>query len=198
MTDLPIGTVTFLFTDIEGSTTLLRELRDRYADVLTEYRRLLRAAFQARGGREVDTQGDAFFIAFRSARDAVAAAIDAQRALANRSWPEGAAVRTRMGLHTGEAALSGGGYVGLDVHRAARICAAGHGGQVLLSEATRALIESDLPEEVGLQDPGSHRLKDLACPEHKLFIFPSLEALALVAAARSCGRSAADLTAVRP
>lgn len=101
MTDLPIGTVTFLFTDIEGSTTLLRELRDRYADVLTEYRRLLRAAFQARGGREVNTQGDAFFIAFRSARDAVAAAIDAQRALANRSWPEGAAVCTRMGCTPG-------------------------------------------------------------------------------------------------
>ena len=166
MTGLPTGTVTFLFTDIEGSTRLLRELGDRYAGALADYRRLLREAFQASGGHEVDTQGDAFFVAFPRARDAVAAAIAAQRAVFAHAWPEGAALRVRMGLHTGEPLSADTGYVGMDVHRAARICAAAHGGQILLSEATRILVEEDLPDGLSLRDLGDHRLKDLARPQH--------------------------------
>jgi class 3 adenylate cyclase len=146
MSSLPTGTVTFLFTDIEGSTSLLRELGDRYADALADYRRLLRDAFQAKGGHEVDTQGDAFFIAFPRARDAIAAAVAAQRAVFAQAWPGGAGLRVRMGLHTGEPLTADTGYVGMDVHRAARICAAGHGGQILVSEATRILVEEDLPD----------------------------------------------------
>ncbi len=165
MTGLPTGTVTFLFTDIEGSTRLLRKLDDRYADALADYRRLLRDAFQARGGHEVDTQGDAFFVAFPRARDAIAAAIAAQRAVFAHPWPEGAGLRVRMGLHTGEPLSADTGYVGMDVHRAARICAAAHGGQILLSGATRSLVEEDLPEGVILRDLGEHRLKDLARPQ---------------------------------
>jgi class 3 adenylate cyclase len=133
MAELPSGTVTFLFTDIEGSTRLLGRLRDRYVGVLAEHQRVLRAAFEEHGGREVHTEGDAFFVAFGRASDAVAAAVSAQRALACRRWVEGVDVRVRMGLHTGEATLQLGDYVGLDVHRAARICSAGHGGQVLIS-----------------------------------------------------------------
>ena len=134
--DLPSGTVTFLFTDIEGSTRLLHELGERYADVLGEHRRALREAFARHSGVEVDTQGDAFFYAFRRARDAVAAAEAAQRALENLQQSvarSGGAVRVRMGIHTGEPMLADDGYVGIDVHRAARIAAAGHGGQVLVS-----------------------------------------------------------------
>src|SRR3972149_41983 len=123
------GTVTFLFTDIEGSTRLLQELGDGYADLLREQRRLLRAAFQEWGGREIDTAGDAFFVAFSRARDAVAAAAAAQRSLAQHPWPGGRAVRVRMGLHTGEPTFSDGSYVGVDVHRAAGICSTGHRGQ---------------------------------------------------------------------
>jgi predicted ATPase/class 3 adenylate cyclase len=166
MTGMPTGTVTFLFTDIEGSTRLLRQLEDRYADALGDYRRLLRDAFQARDGHEVDTQGDAFFVAFPRARDAIAAAIAAQRAIFAHTWPEDVELRVRMGLHTGEPLSADTGYVGMDVHRAARICAAAHGGQILLSEATRILVEEDLPEEVSLRDLGEHRLKDLARPQH--------------------------------
>jgi predicted ATPase/class 3 adenylate cyclase len=154
MGDLPTGTVTFLFTDIEGSTRLLAELGDAYEGVLAEHRRILREAFTRHGGFEVDTQGDGFFVAFRRASDAVAAARDAQNALA------GKPVRVRMGLHTGEPRVTGEGYVGMDVHRAARIGAAGHGGQVLLSEVTRALVDGGLD----VQDLGQHRLKDLAEP----------------------------------
>jgi predicted ATPase/class 3 adenylate cyclase len=160
------GTVTFLFTDIEGSTRLLQELGEQYADLLREQRRLLRAAFQERGGREIDTAGDAFFVAFDRARDAVAAAVAAQRGLAQHPWPGGRAVRVRMGLHTGEPTFSAGSYIGLDVHRASRICAAGHGGQVLLSQATRELVQQSLPEGVSLRDLGPHQLKDLRQPEH--------------------------------
>src|ERR687885_2447582 len=120
MADLPTGTVTLLFTDIEGSTQLLRRLGDAYPGVLGEHQRLLREAFAAHGGREVDTQGDAFFVAFPRAADAVRAAVAAQRALADYPWPAGAAVRVRMGLHTGEPASTGERYVGLAVHRAAR------------------------------------------------------------------------------
>ncbi|MGQ0550991.1 MAG: ATP-binding protein [Armatimonadota bacterium] len=162
MRSLPTGTVTFLFTDIEGSTVLLQHLGDRrYADVLTAQRRLLRAAFQEGGGHEVDTQGDAFLVAFGRALDAVAAVAAAQRAITAHPWPEGASVRVRMGLHTGEPTLTAGGYVGLDVHRAARICAAGHGGQTLLSQATRDAVAHHLPAGVSLRDLGEHRLKDL-------------------------------------
>src|ERR671936_1452122 len=156
---LPGGTVTFLFTDIEGSTRLLQRLGERYAAVLEDHRRLLRAAIEGCGGHEVDTQGDACFVAFPRAVDAVEAAVAAQRAVAGHAWPEGAALRVRMALHTGEPTLAAGGYVGLDVHRAARLCAAGHGGQVLLSQPTRELVAQDLPAGVSLLDLGEHRLK---------------------------------------
>jgi predicted ATPase len=152
MRELPTGTVTFLFTDIEGSTRLLHELGDAYADALAEHRRLLREAFAAHGGVEVDTQGDAFFVAFARASDALAAAAAAQRAL---DGP----IRVRMGLHTGEPLATEEGYVGIDVHRAARIASAGHGGQVLVSRTTHDLAGN------GLRDLGEHRLKDLSAPE---------------------------------
>jgi class 3 adenylate cyclase len=166
MSVLPTGTVTLLFTDIEGSTRLLQQLGERYGEVRAEHQRLLRTAFENYAGHEVDTQGDSFFVTFARAADAVQAAVMAQRALAEHAWPEGAAVRVRMGLHTGEPALAGRTYVGLDVHRAARIGAAGHGGQVLLSEATRVLIERELPAGLSLRDLGVHRLKDLPDAEH--------------------------------
>lgn len=150
MPELPRGTVTFLFTDIEGSTRLLDELGEGYADALAEHRRALREAFTRHDGVEVDTQGDAFFVAFARASDAVAAAEDGQRALA------GGPVRARMGLHTGEPTVTSEGYVGEDVHRASRIAAAGHGGQVLLSQSTRDLAGRD-----DVRDLGEHRLKDL-------------------------------------
>jgi predicted ATPase/class 3 adenylate cyclase/Tfp pilus assembly protein PilF len=165
MPDLPSGTVTFLFTDIEGSTRLLQHLGDRYPDLLAEHQRLLRAAFHEAGGHEVGTQGDSFFVTFTRASDAVTAAVAAQRAVAAHSWPEGGAVRVRMGLHTGEPSFTASGYVGLDVHRAARISAAGHGGQILLSRTTRDLVEHDLPTGASLRDLGEHRLKDLQRPE---------------------------------
>ncbi len=173
MTGLPSGTLTFLFTDIEGSTRLLQQLSNRYADVLVDYRRLLRAAVQERGGQEVDTQGDAFFIAFPSAQEALLAAIKAQRSLLRHSWIDGMSVQVRMGLHTGEARVAETGYVGMDVHRAARICAAGHGGQILLSDTTHALVVNDLPGGVTLRDLGEHRLKDLAQPQRLFQIVAS-------------------------
>ena len=168
MPNLPIGTVTFLFTDIEGSTTLLRQMKDAYADVLADCRRLIRAAVQERGGREVDTEGDAVFAAFPSAREAVLAAVTAQQRILRHPWRAGVHVRVRMGLHTGEARVAEGGYVGMDVHRAARICAAAHGGQILLSDTVYALVIRDLPDAVTLRDLGEHRLKDLTHP-HRLF-----------------------------
>jgi predicted ATPase/class 3 adenylate cyclase len=155
MRDLPSGTVTFIFTDIEGSTALLESLGDEYADVLAEHRRILRAAFTKRGGVEVDTQGDAFFYAFTRAGDAVEAASEGQDGLA-----EGP-VRVRIGVHTGEPLVAAEGYVGIDVHRAARIAAAANGGQVVISQTTRDLVDSD----AGLRDLGVHRLKDLTAPE---------------------------------
>jgi predicted ATPase/class 3 adenylate cyclase/tetratricopeptide (TPR) repeat protein len=166
MRDLPTGTVTLLFTDIEGSTRLLQQLGDRYADLLGEYRQLLRAAFQQWNGHEVDTQGDAFFVAFTRATDAVSGAVAAQRSLVSHVWPEGVVVLARMGLHTGEPALSTEGYTGLDVHHAARIMNAGHGGQVLLSQTTRDLVEHNLPTGVSLRNLGAHRLKDLQQKSH--------------------------------
>ena len=139
---------------------------DRYAEVLAEHQRLLRAAFDEHDGREVHTEGDAFFVAFARAGDAIAAAVRAQRALASQRWPEGVDLRVRMGVHTGEADVRQDDYVGLDVHRAARICAAGHGGQVLISSSTRELVADELPANVALRDVGEHRLKDLDRPEH--------------------------------
>ena len=165
MAELPSGTVTFLFSDVEGSTRLLTRLRGRYAEVLAEHQRLLRAAFDEHDGREVHTEGDAFFVAFARASDAIAAAVSAQRSLASQRWPEGVDVRVRMGVHTGEAEVRQDDYVGLDVHRAARICAAGHGGQVLISSSTRELVADELPADVALRDLGEHRLKDLDRPE---------------------------------
>src|SRR5438270_6105594 len=167
MRELPTGTVTFLFTDIEGSTRLLRELGDDYAEALAEHRRVLRDAFVRHGGVEVDTQGDAFFVAFPTAPGALEAAREAQDALA---------LPVRMGLHTGTPLLTDEGYVGHDVHRAARIAAAGHGGQVLISSSTAALVTED-----GLRDLGKHRLKDLSAPE-RIFqlgedVFPPLKSL---------------------
>ena len=158
---LPGGTVTFLFTDIEGSTRLLQELGDDYGQVVADHRRLLREIFQAAGGNEVDTQGDAFFYSFPRARDAVRAAVDGQRALAAHEWPRGVDVRVRMGLHTGEPTVGEEGYVGLDVVRAARICSAGHGGQILVSETTRALLGNDVPDGVNVRDLGRQHLKDV-------------------------------------
>jgi predicted ATPase/class 3 adenylate cyclase len=166
MDTLPSGTVTFLFTDIEGSTRLLQQLGERYAGVLAEHQQLLRLAIDQHNGRLVDTQGDSFFAAFPRAVDALNAAAQSQCDLAAHDWPEGAALRVRMGLHTGEPQLSAAHYTGIDVHRAARIAAAAHGGQVLLSQTTFDLVESDLPEGLALRDLGEHRLKDLRRPKH--------------------------------
>jgi len=166
MADLPTGTVTFLFTDIEGSTRLVQEVGEEWADLVARHDEILRAAIASGDGTEVRTEGDAFFAVFPTVAGAVNAAVGAQRALAGEPWREDYAIRVRMGLHTGSGSLGGDDYVGLDVHRAARIAAAGSGGQVLLSDATRALAEPDLEEGVGLGDLGAHRLKDLARPEH--------------------------------
>ena len=163
---LPSGTITLLFTDVEGSTRLLQQLGARYEAMLADCRRLMRTAFVQWNGYEVDTQGDAFFVAFTRATDAVSAAVAAQRALTSHAFPNGVPVRVRMGLHTGEPQRSPEGYVGLDVHHAARIMNAGHGGQVLLSQTTRDLVQLDLPDGVSLQDLGAHRLKDLQHPSH--------------------------------
>ncbi len=160
----PSGTITFLFSDIEGSTQLVEKLGDAYANLLADQRDLLRAIAEQHNGHEVDTQGDSFFFAFFRAADAVGFAAQAQRALASHPWQHGESLRVRMGLHTGEPMLARTGYVGIDVHRAARIGSAGHGGQVLLSETTRALVENELPPGTGLQDLGEHRLKDLRYP----------------------------------
>jgi predicted ATPase/class 3 adenylate cyclase len=161
MPEPPSGTVTLLFTDIEGSTKLLQRAGDTYSDLLEEHRRLLRRSFEAHGGYEVDTEGDAFFVAFATASDAVAAAAEAQQALAGHEWPDGSEVRVRMGLHTGEPRQVEHRYVGLDVHRAARVMAAGHGGQVLISQATRDLLD----ERHNVRGLGEHRLKDLSGPQ---------------------------------
>jgi alpha-glucoside transport system substrate-binding protein len=165
MRDLPSGTVTFLFTDIEGSTRLLKQLGDRYGELLTEHQRILRECFEAYGGREVDTQGDSFFVAFARAGDAVASAIDAQHALQRQAWPDGVQVRVRMGLHSGEPRAAGERYVGLGVHKAARVGAVGHGDQILISNATRELVEDALPVETRLRDLGAYELKDVDRPE---------------------------------
>jgi predicted ATPase/class 3 adenylate cyclase len=166
MTELPTGTVTFLFTDIEGSTALLQELGPhRYRDVAEGHGDILRQAIEAGGGGEVRTEGDSFFAAFPTPIDAVHAAVQAQRDLAARDWPASSSVRVRMGLHTGEGVLGGDDYIGLDVHRAARIASAAHGGQVLISSTTVELVREGLSDDLTLRDLGRHRLKDLARPE---------------------------------
>jgi predicted ATPase/class 3 adenylate cyclase/Tfp pilus assembly protein PilF len=164
---LPSGTVTFLFTDIEGSTRLLQQLEEKFATLLAEHRQLLQGVCKTCNGSVVATQGDSFFVAFPRAVDAITAAVQAQRALAAHPWTDGVTVRVRMGLHTGEPQISASEkYVGIDVHRAARIAAAAHGGQVLLSQRTYELVENDLPDGVALRDLGEHRLKDLRQPKH--------------------------------
>ena len=182
---LPGGVVTFLFSDIQGSTKLLQRLGDAYAGVLQTHHRLMREAFLAHDGVEVDTEGDAFFVAFSSPRNAVAAAAAAQRALHDYPWPHGEPVKVRMGLHTGDPLLLDGKYVGIDVHRGARICSAAHGGQVVLSARVLELVGGRLPPGVTVRDLGEHRLKDLPTPEHLLQLeiegletsFPPLKAL---------------------
>ena len=161
MNEPPSGTVTLLFSDIEGSTRLLeREGGDRYADLLAEHRRLLGESFRRHSGFHVESEGDSFFVAFASADDAAAAAVEAQRALSEHPWPKDAEIRVRIGLHTGEPRLIGRDYVGLDVHEAARVMAAGHGGQVLVSEATSGLLD----DRFQLRNLGDHQLKDLSGP----------------------------------
>ena len=165
MPELPGGTVTFVFTDIEDSTELLKRLGDDYRDVLTRHRRIVRETFGGADGIEIDTQGDAFFFVFPRARDAVTAAVGAQRAHAAETWPDDVEVRVRIGLHTGEPTLHEEGYVGLDVVRAARICTVGRGGQILLSETTRALLGSGLPEGVSVFPLGQRHLRGIDEPE---------------------------------
>jgi class 3 adenylate cyclase len=165
MRELPRGTVTFLFTDIEGSTRLLKQPGEGYADVLAKHQRLLGEAFDDHGGQVVDTQGDSFFVVFARAKDAIAAAVAGQRALGEHGWPKGAKVRVRMGLHSGEPTVGEERYTGMGVHKAARIASAAHGGQILLSNTTRGLVEDDLPRDLSLVDLGEHRLKDIDTPE---------------------------------
>jgi len=165
MAQLPAGTVTFVFTDLEGSTALVKELGETYGDVLAQHRRIVRDTFGASGGSEIDTQGDAFFYAFPRAREAVTASVEVQRAHAAAEWPAGATVRVRIGLHTGEPVVGEEGYHGLDVVRAARICTVARGGNVLMSETTRALVGSTLPNGVSVFPRGERHLKGLDEPE---------------------------------
>jgi class 3 adenylate cyclase len=165
MAALPVGTVTFVFSDIEGSTDLMKRLGTSYADLIADHRRIVRDTFERHQGIEIDTQGDSFFFVFARARDAVAAAVELQRAHAEHEWPEGETVRVRMGLHTGEPAVGKEGYLGVDVVRAARLSATGAGGSVLLSETTRALVGSSLPEGVSMHPAGERILKDIDEPE---------------------------------
>lgn len=151
---MPTGTVTFVFTDIEGSTRLVRELGKSYGPLLRAHHEILRTALGEAGGFEVRTAGDSFFVAFRSAEQAVMGAVDAQRRLQDHPWPDGAAVRVRIGIHTGEGPLEADDYGGVDVNRAARISAAAHGGQVIVSAATSQLVQQLLPVEVGMRDLG--------------------------------------------
>jgi DNA-binding NarL/FixJ family response regulator/class 3 adenylate cyclase len=160
MPEIPTGTVTFLFTDVEGSTRLVQELGDRYNGVLADVRRLQRAAIAAHGGHEIDARGDELFAAFDEAGKGVGAALEAQRALRAHDWPDRANVRVRMGVHSGQPMIGPDGYVGLDVHRVARIASSGHGGQILLSEPARELLG-----DLDVHDLGAHRLRDLTEPE---------------------------------
>jgi class 3 adenylate cyclase len=165
VTELPTGTVTLLFTDIEGSTRLLQSLQDQYGRVLGDHRAILRQVFSRHGGLEFGTEGDASFAVFRSPGPALMAAAAIQEGLAGVAWPGGADVRVRIGVHTGTPTVVDGDYVGLDVHRVARICSAGHGGQVLVSETTRSMTGEDDLAGLGFRDLGYHRLKDLDRPQ---------------------------------
>ena len=166
MAHLPVGTVTFLFTDVEGSTRLLEQLGDGYHAVQDRHTAILREAISSGGGSVVNTEGDSFFGVFPDAGAAVAAAVQAQRQLASEPWPRGIGLRVRMGLHTGAGVLGGDDYLGLDVNRAARIAAAAHGGQVLVSDTTQTLVERCLPGDTRLRKLGLHRFKNLTEPEH--------------------------------
>ena len=173
MRDLPTGTVTFLFTDIEGSTRVLQELgRDGFVRQLDRHAEIVRTAVAEQGGVEIGTEGDSFFVAFPTASGALRAAVAAQRALAAHPWSDGNPIRVRMGLHTGEGVPGGDNYVGIDVNRAARIAAAGHGGQIVVSEATRVLVADDVPDGATFRSLGLHELKGLEHPErlHDLVI----------------------------
>jgi WD40 repeat protein/class 3 adenylate cyclase len=192
MSELPSGTVTFLFTDIEGSTRLLQQLgANLYGQLLSDHRAILRGAFEEFAGTEIGTEGDAFFVSFPRTTEAVAAVVQIQKAMDEYDWPNDVEVRVRMGLHTGEPWVIEEDYVGMDVHRAARIAQVGHGGQVLLSETTVPLVQDKLPEGVELLDLGRHRLKDMRRPEHiqQLVIdglpseFPPLNSLESLSAA---------------
>ena len=207
MAGLPTGTVTLLFTDIEGSTPLVHRLGDGFGAVREQHRRLLRKAVADAGGHEVECRADEFFAVFQRAKDGAAAAIAAQQLLAGHAWPEGVTLRVRMGLHTGEPGVEGGGYLGVDVHRAARICAAGHGGQILLSQTTRELVAGGFE----VKDLGSYSLAGLPSPERLFQLvvvglrseFPPLRARER-SAPPSCGQTAettfppADVRGCRP
>jgi DNA-binding NarL/FixJ family response regulator/class 3 adenylate cyclase len=183
MSEATTGTYTFLLTDIEGSTVLARRLGERWSGVLSDHHRLLRAAFEEAGGQGIATQGDAFFVAFRRAKDAVRAALEGQRALAAHSWPEGADLRVRMGIHTGEASVAEGEYQGLAIHRASRICTICSGGEIRLSQATYALLDDEEHDvsSFTLVDLGEQRLKDFERP---------VRIYQLVAAAAESGETA--------
>ena len=165
MSGLPSGTVTFVFSDIEGSTALLKALGDGYGELLDTHRRLMRACFDERGGVEIDTQGDAFFFAFSAGQRRRLGGGRGAATARGHDWADGHAVRVRMGLHTGEPAVGSEGYLGIDVVRAARLCTVGRGGQVLLSETTRALVGSSLPDGVSVHTLGERHLKDIDEPE---------------------------------
>ena len=162
---LPSGTATFLFSDVEASTQLARDLGEQYVAVLEEHARLLRAAVAEHSGHEIDTQGDSFFFAFARAGDAALAAADAQRACARHPWPNENSLRVRMGLHTGEAVVTDDRYLGVAVHHAARVCAAGHGGQVLLSQSSAAVLEDERLDGMEIRRLGLHQLKGFDRPE---------------------------------
>jgi DNA-binding NarL/FixJ family response regulator/class 3 adenylate cyclase len=187
--DLPTGTVTFLFTDVEGSTALLRHLKDGYAEVLAKHEQLLRDAVEAANGQEFGTQGDAVFFVFRNPKDAVLAAVEARRALEAAEWPEGGQVRVRMGVHTGEAAIAADRYMGLAVNRAARICGIARGGQILVSPTTHALVEEAEHQFQGIsfRDLGAQTLKDFDRPV-PIYQVEAVEALASAAPESSCVR----------
>lgn len=161
MSTLPAGDVTFLFADIEGSTRLVRVAGQLYPQLLADTRRMLRDAIDGAGGHEVEARGDELFAVFQEPRAAVDAAIAAQRELSSHEWPADCVVRVRMGVHAGKASLTDEGYTGIDVHRAARITSAGHGGQILVSETTRALLGNDVPDGVSVHDLGKANLKDV-------------------------------------
>ena len=166
MSEPPTGIVTFLFTDIEGSTGLLQSLGDGFRALQEIHDAIIQAAIDAQGGHVVRTEGDAFFVTFHNPSQAVRAVVAAQRDLVGFDWPSAHPLQVRMGLHTGHGVLGGGDYIGIDVHRAARIAAAASGRQILISDATRAMVQHDLPDGVALRDLGQHRLKDIAYPEH--------------------------------